>query len=103
MATLSLFYPDRPGGHFDEDYYLTQHVPLVRKRWGPMGLNDIQLLRGVGTPDGSSAPYRVVALVSFNSAEAINRALASHSEEIFASIRRYTDIEPIMQINEDLA
>lgn len=68
-----------------------------------MGLTDIRLLRGVRTIDGGSAPYRVVALVTFVSADAISRALASHSEEIFASIRRYTDIEPVIQINEDLA
>jgi len=29
--------------------------------------------------------------------------LGSHREEIFASILRYTDIEPIMQISEALA
>jgi uncharacterized protein (TIGR02118 family) len=103
MIVLSLFYPNEPGGRFDEEYYLNRHIPLVRERWGPMGLTDIRLLRGIGTPDGASAWYRVVALVSFDSSEELSQALAAHREEIFASIRRYTDIEPVVQISEELA
>lgn len=68
-----------------------------------MGLTDILLLRGVGTPEGGFAPYRVVALVTFKSMKALRQALESHREEIFASIRRYTNIEPIVQISDALA
>jgi len=103
MVVLSLFYPNQSSGQFDEDYYVNRHVPLVRERWGPMGLTDIRLLRGIGTPDGALAPYRVVALVTFDSAEALSQALDSHRDEIFASIPRYTDIEPVIQISEALA
>jgi uncharacterized protein (TIGR02118 family) len=103
LATLTVIYPNQPGGRFDERYYIDHHIALVRRLWGPMGLTDVRLLRGVGTLDGGSAPYRVIALVSFTSADALRQALASYSEEVFASIRKYTDIEPEMQVNEDLA
>lgn len=103
MVVLSLFYPNQFSGHTPEDYDVNRHVPLVRERWAPMGLTDIRLLRGIGTPNGASAPYRVVALVTFDSAEALSQALGSHGDEIFASIRRYTDIEPVIQISEALA
>jgi uncharacterized protein (TIGR02118 family) len=103
MALLSLLYPDQPGGRFDVRYYLDHHVPKVRRLWEPMGLTEIRLLRGIGTPDGGPAPYRVMALLTFRSAEALRAALAAHSAELFAGIARYTDIKPAVQISETLS
>ena len=50
MARLSLLYPDQPGAHFDERYYIDRHIPKVREHWEQMGLTEIRLLRGTGTP-----------------------------------------------------
>jgi uncharacterized protein (TIGR02118 family) len=103
MAVLSVLYPDTEGGRFDEAYYRQHHIPLVRERWGPMGLVDIRLLRGIGALDGGPAPYRIMAFVTFKSVEALRQALASHKEEVFASIKRYTDIVPVMQVSEAMS
>ena len=102
MALLSLLYPDQPDGRFDVRYYLGQHVPKVRALWEPMGLTEIRLLHGISTPDGGPAPYRVLALLTFTSVEAMRQALATHSAELFAGIARYTDIKPVVQISETL-
>jgi uncharacterized protein (TIGR02118 family) len=102
MALLSLLYPDLAGARFDERYYIDCHVPKVRERWEPMGLTEIRLLRGTGTPDGAAAPYRVLALLTFTSAAALRQALAAHSAELFAGIANYTDIRPVVQISEPL-
>ena len=102
MATLSVLYPNQPDGWFDERYYLNRHIPLVRERWRSMGLTEIRLLRGTETPDAGPPPYRIMALVTFVSAHALRQALAIHRDEVFASIRRYTDIQPVMQVSEPL-
>ena len=102
MALLSLLYPDQAGARFDERYYVEQHVPKVRACWEPMGLTEIRLLRGTGTPDGRYARYRILALLTFTSAEALRQALAAHSADLFAGIARYTDIRPVVQISEPL-
>ena len=101
MAVLSVMYPNQPGARFDETYYLERHIPLVRRVWAPMGLTEVRLLRGASTPDGGPAPFQMIALVAFRSIDALHQALAAHSEEVFASIQRYTDIQPIMQISEE--
>jgi uncharacterized protein (TIGR02118 family) len=102
MVLVSVLYPAQPGTRFDERYYIDRHITLVRQRWDGMGLNDVRLLRGVGTPDGGAAPYRVIALLSFASVEALQGAVAAHGAEIFADIPNFTDVTPVVQVNERL-
>ena len=101
-ALLSLLYPCQPDARFDEADYFGRHLPLVRERWEPLGLTGIRVVRGVSTLEGGSPAYRMMAFVSFTSVEAVRDALGKYREEIFASIRRYTDIQPIVQISEEL-
>ena len=64
MVLVSVMYPSEPESSFNLDYYLQTHIPLVRERWKPMGLEDMRLLRGVGTPDGTPPPLQVISLLS---------------------------------------
>jgi uncharacterized protein (TIGR02118 family) len=102
MILVTVLYPDQPGARFDERYYLDTHTPLVQQRWGAMGLSDLRPMRGLGTPDGVAAPYRVITLLTFDSAEALQRAVAAHGAEIFGDIPKFTDITPVVQVNEAL-
>ena len=102
MVQVTVLYPNQPGTKFDEGYYLQIHIPLVRKHWGPMGLQDIRLMRGLPGPDGGPATYRVIALLTFESAEALQKAGAAHGKEIFGDIPNFTDAKPVMQVNEAL-
>jgi uncharacterized protein (TIGR02118 family) len=102
MVLVSVMYPNRPGSRFDERYYLDRHTALLRRCWEGMGLRDVRLLRGMGTPDGGPPPYRVIALLSFESAEALQRAVQTHGGEVFADIPRFTDSQPLVQISEAL-
>jgi uncharacterized protein (TIGR02118 family) len=54
-------YPQESGSTFDQAYYVEKHIPLVKARWSSMGLEKVDLVRGVGTADGSAPPYRVMA------------------------------------------
>ena len=103
MVLLSVLYPDQPGSRFDERYYVERHIPLVRQRWEPMGLTELRLLRGTATPDGGAAPYRVLALLTFQSVEALQKAASAHGGEIFGDIPNFTDTQPVAQLNEALA
>lgn len=102
MVLVSVLYPNETGSRFDERYYLDRHIPLVRQRWEAMGLTDLRLLRGASTPDGGPAPYRVVALLTFASAEALQKASEAHGREIFGDIPNFTDVKAVMQVNEAL-
>jgi uncharacterized protein (TIGR02118 family) len=103
MVLVSVLYPNQPGSRFDERYYLDKHIPMVRQRWEPMGLTDVRLLRGTNTPDGGPAPFRVMALLTFASADALQKAAAAHGAELFGDIPNFTDVQPVAQVNEALA
>jgi uncharacterized protein (TIGR02118 family) len=68
-----------------------------------MGLEEIRVLRGVGTPDGGPLPWRIVAELTFTSLEALQAAITTHGPEIFGHIPRYTDIPATMQVSERMA
>ena len=100
MIMVSVFYPNDPATKFDEDYYMRKHIPLVRERWGGMGLEDVRVLRGLGTPDGGTAPFRILALLTRTSTEALQRAAQAHGPEIFGDIPNFTNGKPVMQVSE---
>ena len=103
MVVVSVMYPGASGESFDHAYYTGTHIPLVRERWGGMGLRGIRLLRGTGTPDGAKPSYSMVALLDFESMEAFQGAAARHGAELFGDIPNFTDAKPIVQFNTDAA
>ena len=100
MVLVTVMYPGGSGSTFDMAYYLTHHMPLVRERWAPMGLHDATVVKGVGTPDGQPAPYPVMALLKWDSADAFQTAAAKHGAEIFGDIPSFTNVQPAVQIND---
>ena len=103
MVQVTVLYPNQDGTRFDERYYLDTHTPMLWARWGDLGLQEVRLLRGTGTPDGRPAPFRVIALLTFASAEALRHCLKAHGREIVGDIPNFTDVQPVMQVNETLA
>ena len=100
MIVVSVMYPGASEGSFDERYYMEKHIPLVRDRWTGLGLKDVQVLRGTGTPDGSPPMYRTIALLTFGSLAEFQAAGKAHGREIFADIPQFTTVQPVVQINE---
>ena len=100
MILVSVMYPGGENASFDESYYLGTHIPLLRKRWTPMGLEEVHLVKGTGTLDGSPPPYRVMALLRFRSLQDFRAAAGAHGAEIFADIPKFTNVQPILQITD---
>lgn len=101
--TITVLYPNKPVSKFDMDYYLSKHIPLVQARWADMGMSEIRAVKGVGTLDPKTpAPYQVMALLRFDSKEAFDAAGAKHGAEILGDIPNFTDVMPVIQVNEDV-
>lgn len=103
MIVVSVMYPAAADARFDMTYYLEKHVPMVGERWGTMGLREAKILRGASAPEGGPATYAVIALLTFESAEALQQALARHGNEIVGDIANFTNVTPIIQVNDVLA
>lgn len=101
MIVVSVMYPNFDGSKFDFDYYLSTHIPLVRKHWSGRGLKDVRLVKGLagGGPDEPPA-HQVMAFFDFASMEALQSCMSFGVEEIMADIANFTDVQPALQISE---
>ena len=102
MILITVMYPAGPEDSFNRGYYLETHIPLVKERWSSMGLESVQLLRGIASGDGREPVYQVIALLSFRSQQEFQKAVQAHGQEIFADIPKFTSVQPVVQINEAL-
>ncbi len=101
--TVTVMYPNDPGSNFDMDYYLSDHVDLVQSKWGNMGLNGAKIVKGIGTPDPDTpAPYQVMAILDFESVDALQGAVEAHGEEVMGDIPNFTNVAPVVQISENI-
>ena len=98
MILVSVMYPAGPA--FDMGYYLSRHMPLVRERWSARRLHEAKGVTGTNTPAGAPAPFQVMALLTFGSAEAFEKAVAAHGAEIFDDIPKFTAAQAQVQLND---
>jgi uncharacterized protein (TIGR02118 family) len=97
---MSVLYPKSSESHFDHDYYVQKHIPLVQARWAEMGLESSEVMRGVAGPDGAAPTFELICLLSFDSTEQVRAALAKFGAEIVGDVPNFTNIEPVIQLNE---
>ncbi len=101
MIRVNVMYPKQENGNFDYDYYLSTHMPLVEKRWGNV-VRGMEVYKGLGGAGGAPEPYVTVASLKFDSVQAFEQALDAHAPEIMGDIPNFTNINPVVQIEEQL-
>lgn len=102
MVLITVSYPAGANTRFDLDYYLSKHIPLLRQRWEPLGLTNVQVVRGMAKVDGSAVDFQMMALITFDSMASFQSAAAAHGPEIIGDIPNFTDTQAGVQINEVL-
>lgn len=104
MITVTVTYPRQNDARFDFDYYVRSHLPLVASTWRDQGVGKVGALKGIAAADGSEPPYLAMALIEFESMDALAKAMAGEgSAKVAADISNYTNVAPIIQINETIA
>ncbi|MDN4634015.1 EthD family reductase [Sphingomonas sp. PvP056] len=100
MIIVSILY--EASDHFDEDYYMTQHMPLVRDRWSGV-LSETRILKGMTAPDGTPPLYVIIAELSFATMTDVDQAMnGPHAAEIFGDVANFTDAKPKQLISQTL-
>lgn len=99
MIRVSAMYPNEDDGHFDHDYYETEHRELVRDRLGPHGLVRVEMDRGLAGMEGAPAPYVAAGHLYFETVEDFEAGLAAHGDEILGDIPNFTSLEPVLQVS----
>jgi uncharacterized protein (TIGR02118 family) len=99
FRTLAMF-PKTDGGHFDMSYFLDQHLPMVEALLGGTGLVGIEVEEGVDIePPGPAVAYVVLASLTFDTLEALERAMVTYSAELTKDFPNFTNLRPQIQVN----
>ena len=99
MTVLRVCY--RKNVRFDENYYLTKHLPLVGRIMQPYDVKAVEVMRVTATPDGSAPVYQMMFSAHFESVAAATRALQSAEfGQALADIPNYYDGAPDVMIGE---
>jgi uncharacterized protein (TIGR02118 family) len=100
MIRLTVMYPDAEDAYFDMDYYLNKHIAMVKEVCGD-AVKECSVEQGLGgLGPGAPAPYRVIARICLDSVEDLEKYVAPHDPEFIADVPNFTNIIPIIQINE---
>ena len=99
MIKVSVFYPNRPGNHFDMPYYCSKHIPMVQRLLGP-SLKNVAVEEGIaGASAGSPPAYLAMGHLYFESVDAFQQSWAPHAAQIVGDVPNYTNSEPVIQIS----
>ena len=103
MPVITVIYPASEQATFDFSYYEETHLPLVAEKWGHAGLTGAEALRGHSTPDRRDPPFIAIAVIRFGSMEDFQAAMQGEgAAAILGDIPNFTNIQPIVQINEQI-
>lgn len=101
MIRVNVMYPNSEGCEFNYDYYMETHIPLVQARMGE-ALKNLQIFKGLGGAGGSPAPYVTTASLTLDSVEDFGASFGPHADEILGDIPNFTNVQPIVQIEDCL-
>ena len=100
MIKVSVMYPNAEGKHFDMDYYVNKHVPLVGQLLGDV-LKGVTVEKGLGSVEpGSSATFAGMGNMYFDTVEDFGKSFGPNADEIMGDLPNFTNIEPVVQISE---
>jgi uncharacterized protein (TIGR02118 family) len=96
MMCATVIYPNQQDAKFDFEYYMKKHIPMVEKLLN----TTIEVMRGLSSPSGPPVPFVCTARIKINSAQEHSAAMATHGAQILGDIPNYTNIQPLVQIDE---
>lgn len=90
-VTLNVSYVGDASSHFDRDYYVKKHLPLVQESWGPYGLEACSAF----FPSGYEVGVVAVAVCRFKDRQALDDAFnSSATGPVLEDVKKFTDIQP---------
>ena len=100
MFKVSILYPNGPGKTFDLDYYEKEHMRMVAGFLGK-NLKFYEIDKGLaGRAPNEEVPFVAVGYFYCYDVTEYNKAIAQNIDTILNDIKKYTNIEPIVQISE---
>ena len=99
---VQVMYPQTQNSTFDMEYYTQKHLPMVAELFGD-SVKGSSLDKGISGPmPDAPKSFMVIASLYFDKAEDFSNAFAIHAPAIVEDMPNYTNVEPVIQINEVL-
>jgi len=104
MTKISILYPNNKGSRFDMRYYIDTHMPLSIKLLSVHpAFKGVSVERGIsGVEPGTDAAFVAMCHFLFDSVEDFMAAFLPHAATLQGDIPNYTDVQPVIQVNEVL-
>ncbi len=100
MIQVAILYPNGENKTFDMEYYATKHMPMAADLFGD-ALRAMEIEKGIANnvPD-TPVPYLAIGYFYFDTLSDVENAMGPNSKTLRADVLNYTNIKPIIQINE---
>ena len=100
MFKVAILYPNGEGKTFDMDYYEKVHMPMVAGLLGK-NLKFYEIDKGISgrTPE-DKVPFVTIGYFYVQNVAEYNKAIAQNIDAIISDIKKYTNIQPVVQISE---
>lgn len=100
MFKVAILYPNGEEKTFDMDYYEKTHMPMVAGFLGK-NLKFYEIDKGIaGRTPTDKVPFVAIGYFYCYDVAEYNKAIAQNRDVIVNDIKKYTNIQPIIQISE---
>tara|TARA_R110002051_G_scaffold107681_1_gene180584 strand:- start:3136 stop:3471 length:336 start_codon:yes stop_codon:yes gene_type:complete len=100
MFKVAILYPNGENTTFDMDYYEKKHMPMVAGYLGE-NLKFYEIDKGIaGRTPNEKVPYVAVGYFYVYNVSEYNKAIVKNINTIVGDFKNYTNIQPVIQINE---
>lgn len=100
-TSMQVIYPIVEDTHFDMDYYLATHMPLVGKHMGAF-IQSKLVTKGLSGPGGTDPAYYAVATMVFADDAAFQGAMKV-AGPVMADVPNFTNVQPQVLIGAVIA
>jgi uncharacterized protein (TIGR02118 family) len=90
-------YPDAEDATFDMDYYINKHIAMVKEKCAP-AIRECTVEQGLAGPE--PARYKVIARLGVDTMDDFLKYVAPNDPIFAADVPNFTNIRPVIQINE---
>lgn len=100
MYKIAILYPSGEGKTFDLNYYEAKHMPLMAGILGK-NLKFYEIDKGLsGRTAQDPLPYVTIGYFYIRDLAAYQKAISDNLPAIMEDIKKYTNIQPMVQISE---
>lgn len=100
LFKVAILYPNGEDKTFDMDYYENTHMPMVAGFLGK-NLKFYEIDKGIsGRTASDKAPYVAIGYFYCSDIAEYNKAIAQNRDVVISDIKKYTNIQPVVQISE---